>query len=353
MKVTSIKKISKLEQHDISTPTENFYVKTGEANCLIHNSPAIVFGRDANGAFVLTDKSGFAAKGYDGKATSSKDLQKMLAGRNPAMDQSRQQFVTNMGDIFDEYQKATPKDFRGFLSGDLMYFNTPGLEDHTGYVFQPNVVRYEVHKDSKLGKQIGKSKTGITIHKYIGDQFNTTEEAIRQLRGTDVLAISPVYVTQASKINTKPIEKLEAFAKAHAAEIKELFNPAGLKGIANIHQLFYKYINNSVKISGGLENLGKDFPQWLNSEKLTDNKRANIAAYLTANKKGVNALWTLIRGIMKIKDWLITELDSHPADVQQSIGGQKGGEGYVITHPDGPVKLVPRGKFSAANFAAH
>jgi len=314
-------------------------------------SPAIVFGRDSNGRFMLTDKSGFAAKGYDGKSTSAKGLQQMLANRSPSMDQSRQQFITNMGDIFDEYEKATPKDFRGFLSGDVMYFNTPGLEDHTGYVFQPNVVRYEVSKDSELGKKIGQSKSGITIHKYLGDQFNTTEEAIGQLQGTEVLAIPPVYVPHASEINTKPIDKLESFAKQHQSEIAELFNPEGLKGIANIHQLFYKYINNSVDT--GLENLGKDFSQWLNTEKLTDSKRANIAAYLTANKKGVSALWTLIRGVMKLKDYLVQEFDSHPADVQQSIGGQKGGEGYVVKTADGPVKLVSRHKFTAANRALH
>jgi len=314
-------------------------------------SPAIVFGRDENGQFMLTDKSGFAAKGYDGKSKSAKELQKMLTNRSPSMDQSRQQFITNMGDIFDEYEKATPKDFRGFLSGDLMYFNTPGLEDHVGYVFQPNVVRYEVNKDSKLGKAIGASKTGITVHKYIGDQFNTTEEAIKHLQGNEVLIIPPVYVQQPSKINTGPIDKLEAFANKHAAEIKALFDPAGLKGIANIHQLFYKYINNSVDT--GLENLGNDFAQWLNTEKLTDKKRANIGAYLTNHKKGVNALWTLIRGVMKLKDWLVDEFDSHPTDVQQSIGGEKGGEGYVVKTADGPVKLVSRHKFTAANRALH
>ena len=30
-------------------------------------SPAIVFGRDENGDFILTDKNGYVAKGYDGK----------------------------------------------------------------------------------------------------------------------------------------------------------------------------------------------------------------------------------------------------------------------------------------------
>ena len=316
-------------------------------------SPAIVFGRDMNGQFMLTDKSGFAAKGYDGKATSAKALQGMLTNRSPAMDQSRQQFVANMGDIFDEYEKATPRDFRGYMSGDLMYFNTPGLEDHVGYVFQPNVVRYEVHKDSKLGKAIGQSKTGITIHKYIGDQFNNVEEAIKQLRGKEVLAIPPVHVQQASKINTGPVNKLESYAKKHQAEIAELFNPAGLKGISNVPAIMYKYINAKVKQPDGLDNLGNDFGEWLNTEKLTDRKRANIAVYLKNNKVGVRALWTLINGIMKLKDYLVNEFDTHPTDIQQSIGGQKGGEGYVVQTKEGPVKLVSRGKFTKANMARH
>jgi len=322
----------------------------GETTIKWDGSPAIVFGRDDSGQFFLTDKSGYAAKGYDGKAKSAKQLGKMFANRKAPMDDSRKQFVANMMDIFNEYQKATPKDFRGMMSGDLMYYTTPPLVSNE-FVFQPNVVRYEVNKDSKLGQRISQSKTGIVVHKYIGDQFNTTEEAIKQMQGTDVFVIPPVHVQTPSKINTKPIDKLEAFANTHAGEIKALFDPSGLKGIANIHALFYKYINNSVDT--GLENLGNDFEQWLNTENLTDKKRANIANYLKENKKGVNALWTLIRGVMKLKDWLVDEFDSHPSDVEQSIGGEKGGEGYVVKTATGPVKLVSRSKFTAANRALH
>ena len=314
-------------------------------------SPAIVFGRLDNGKFFLTDKSGWFAKGYDGKATSAKALGQMFTNRKAEMTPERQQFVSNMQDIFDEYQKATPSTFRGMMSGDLMYYNTPGLEDHVGYVFQPNVVRYEVNKDSKLGKRIGQSKTGIVVHKYIGDMYSSTEEAIKQMQGKEVFVIPPVYVQTPSKINTKPIDKIEAFANKHTKDIQALFDPAGLKGIANIHALMYKYINNSVDT--GLEKLGTDFEQWLNTEKLTDRKRENILNYLKANKVGVNALWTLIKGVMKLKDHIVSEFDSHPTDVQQSTAGQPGGEGYVVQTKQGPVKLVSRGKFTAANRALH
>jgi len=37
-------------------------------------SPAIIFGRNEDGEFILTDKSGFTAKGYDGRSKSGDDL---------------------------------------------------------------------------------------------------------------------------------------------------------------------------------------------------------------------------------------------------------------------------------------
>jgi len=313
-------------------------------------SPAIVFGRNEAGEFFLTDKSGWSAKGYDGKATSAKALGQMFANRKAPMDANRQKFVSNMMDIFDEYQKATPSAFRGVLSGDLMYYNTPPTEGND-FIFTPNVVTYKVNRKSKLGQRIGQSKTGVVVHKYIGDTYSSTEEAIKQIQGTEVFVIPPVYVQQPSKINTAPIDKMEAFANKNAKAVQALFDPAGLKGIANIHALMYKYINNSVDT--GLDKLGSDFGDWLNTEKLTDRKRENILKYLNANIKGVQALWVLIKGVMKLKDSIVAEFDAHPSDVQQITAGEPGGEGYVVQTKQGPVKLVSRHKFTAANRAAH
>ena len=43
--------------------------------------PAIIWGRDENGQFVLTDKSGFGAKGYQGRATSMQQLAGIMQAR--------------------------------------------------------------------------------------------------------------------------------------------------------------------------------------------------------------------------------------------------------------------------------
>ena len=52
---------------------------------------------------------------------------------------------------------------------------------------------------------------------------------------------------------------------------------------------------------------------------------------------------------MNVKDYIISQFDNHNTDVKQSIAGTKGGEGYVIAHPEGDIKLVPREFFSRAN----
>ena len=117
-------------------------------------SPAIIFGRNEDGKFILTDKSGFGAKGYDGKSKSAKDLEAMLLNRKTSkgleVPDSYTAFASNMRQIFDEYQSALPERFRGYFKGDLLYFNKPALEGDD-YVFTPNIVTYRVDKDSDIG----------------------------------------------------------------------------------------------------------------------------------------------------------------------------------------------------------
>ena len=119
--IRAIESLKKLEQGG----HENVTIKWD-------GSPAIVFGRNENGEFVLTDKSGFVKKGGVERATSGDDLEQMLLGRSGGANRDkpdRIEFANNMNDIFDEYQKATPKDFRGYLMGDLLYYNTPEIRN--------------------------------------------------------------------------------------------------------------------------------------------------------------------------------------------------------------------------------
>jgi hypothetical protein len=52
-----------------------------------------------------------------------------------------------------------------------------------------------------------------------------------------------------------------------------------------------------------------------------------------------------------VKNNIVAQLDAQQKTVQANINGQSGGEGYVVSTPQGLLKLVNRSMFSAANFA--
>jgi hypothetical protein len=92
--------------------------------------------------------------------------------------------------------------------------------------------------------------------------------------------------------------------------------------------------------------------QWLESSKLTQRKRDNLTAYLQEHQAGFQAVWVMYNAIVKIKDDIVNKFDSQGMAVKQSIPGHgEGGEGYVLAHPEGDIKLVPREFFSKANRA--
>ena len=322
-------------------------------------SPAIIFGRDENGEFVLTDKSGFGAKGYDGKAKSADDLEAMFMNRKGASnpDENKRanylQFVGNMKDIFDEYEKAVPKDLIGFFKGDLLYYNTPPVNQKGDYVFTPNIVTYEVAQDSDLGQQIGRSKTGVVIHRYM-DPVSGTETAvdpnvISKFQGTDVLVVPPVTAQQPAQIDDENINNLKAVVAQNAQAIDALLDKNKLAELkmSDFANVLYTYVNQN----GKNKNLGANFEQWVADSKLSDAKKKRIVEWTRANTTGFQAIWQIVVGIQQIKNDIINQFDSHNAPVRASINGKPGGEGYVLDHPGGSIKLVNRGEggFTQAN----
>ena len=314
-------------------------------------SPAIVFGRDENGDFILTDKNGYVAKGYDGKTKSADDLETMLLSRGKEVTDSRRQFASSMKDIFDEYEKAVPRDYKGLFKGDLLYYNTPPVKGKN-YVFKPNIVQYAVDVDSELGKKIGRSKSGVVIHRQVDADGN--ESSLRDtdiFQGDEVLVVPPVTAEKAPEVPNKELDRLEDIVKKDANDIDTLLNQDTLRKlqISDFSKILYAYTNS--KVDTGLENLGKDFERWLVRSKVSQRKQGKITEYIAQNPKAFESLWEVVSGIMQAKDHIIDQLDKQGSNVKQSIGGQEGGEGYVLAHPGGDIKLVPRAFFSKANRA--
>jgi len=315
-------------------------------------SPAIIFGRNENGEFVLTDKSGFVKKGGVERATSGADLEQFLLNRGGGANRDkpdRINFASNMKQLFDLYEKSIPNDFRGYFKGDLLYYTTPPVENDK-FVFTPNIVTYRVDVKSDLGKRIQNSVSGVVIHRQLDETGNENAISVdisNFFIGNDVLAIPPVTVSKAPKVIDSDIKDIQAMVSKNAGLIDKLLSKevlAELK-LADFDKMLYLYVNQT--------NMKKDFFEWLKTSKVSIPKQQRMIDHIGGNKQGFDALWKIASSIQKVKDDIITQFDNHDADVQASIGNQPGGEGYVVAHPKGDVKLVNRGEggFTQANRA--
>jgi hypothetical protein len=308
-------------------------------------SPAVIFGRNANGEFVLTDKSGFTAKGYNGKVTSGDDLEKMFLGRAKGeIDDSRRDFASKMKNIWNTVESVIPDDFRGYLHGDLLWFSTP-LSKNGRLTFKPNVTTYSVDAKSDIGQKITNYDVGIVVHQSIDLEGNKNKVDMGQLRDGKTFIMPPVYVTQSPGVDLPEVDRLENYLTANAKSIDTLLAvPPELK-MADFGNILYTYINNSVK-AGNLDKLGTNFSQWVETSKLSGPKKERVVQWIQQNSDGFEAIFTFIKGVMTTKNKIIKTLDSQPADIEANTNGEKGGEGYVI---DKDVKLVNRAGFTAAN----
>ena len=311
-------------------------------------SPAVIFGRNENGEFVLTDKSGFTAKGYDGKVTNKEDMAKMFLGRGKdAPDESRKAFVKKMTNVWDTFERATPKDFSGYVQGDLLYFTKPEIVDGD-YEFTPNVVTYRVKPESAIGKKISRSTAGVVLHVYMGLDGEKSKVDANAFDSGALLVMPPVTITKAPKIQAENLDKVVNFAKTHATKIDSLLDDSYLNAnkLTSFKNALYTYVNNMTR-QRRLNNLTGDFAEWIDTAKMSDQMKQRMLSHVNENADGMKALFTVVANLMKVKNDIISQLDADEADVEAYTAGQRGGEGYVIGQGDS--KLVNRSGFSAAN----
>jgi hypothetical protein len=303
--------------------------------------PAIIFGRKPDGTFVLTDKSGFTAKGYDGLATSPEQIARIMNMRGG----ERGELIGLYAKLFPLLRAATPENFKGYVQGDLLYTETPP-EVAGAYVFQPNFVEYKIPAGSTLGQRIGASEVGVAIHTRYSEPGGAAEP-IKSVKLTPVpglLLIEPS-VKEISNVepNAALTKQLKQILSTKGSAIDGLFNPADLRaaGITDLPQLCKRYINS--RINTNYENLLPGFGDWL-QKNVTPRKFANIVEYLQSprsNMDGITAAFTAFLGLHDLKTDVLTQLDRQ----------QPGQEGWVVATPAGRAKLVNRFGFSAGNRA--
>lgn len=312
-------------------------------------SPAVIFGRNHDGRFIMTDKAGFNATKYDGMATSGRALSSMFLkrGQQPP-DNSRQTFAANMEKVFPVFEAAVPRDFRGYMFGDLLFYSTPPVKNGA-YTFQPNLVVYEIDVNSDLGERIRYSKAGVVIHNKIDFNGVHSMADVSELGESDLLVMPPVMLQTAPSIDESLLDKIEQNATKYKTEIDRLLDQDVL--IANKMKDFnsnlYSYMNYRVSSGKGFANLADGFDEWIMAGRASDAKKQRIIHHIQNKKQGFNVLFTIVSAIMKLKNDVISQLDAQDLSVKSTTAGNAGGEGYVIG--TGEAKLVNRSGFSAAN----
>jgi len=303
--------------------------------------PAVIFGRKpATGEFVLTDGSGFEAKGYDGLATSPR----MMADIQSRRSGDRTELIQLYAQLFPVLEAALPAGFRGYVKGDLLYMDTPPAVSGN-YVFRPNTIEYKIPVQSALGQRIGNSTIGIAIHSMYSDQG----EPRQPLRGVSFNPVPGLMLERPAtpkQLEAEPalVKQLKALVRSEGAAINTLFNPAELRAnkITDLAKLAVDFINTKVGAPLNPASLLSEFGDWLQT-RVTPQKFRNIVEYLqspTSNTGALAAAFTAFILLHDLKMDLLRQADAqHP-----------GQEGWVMATPAGYAKAVNR--FDPNAFAA-
>jgi hypothetical protein len=303
--------------------------------------PAVIFGRKpSTGEFVLTDGSGFEAKGYDGLATSPR----MMADIQSRRSGDRTELIQLYAQLFPVLEAALPPNFRGYVKGDLLYMQTPP-EIAGNYVFRPNTVEYKIPARSSLGQRIGNSNIGIAIHSMYSD----VGDARQPLSGVSFNEVPGLMLERPAtprQLTMEPakVKQLKQLVRTSGAAISTLFNPVELRAnkITDLAKLCVDYINTKVGTPLNPQTLLPEFGEWLKT-KVTPQKFRNIVEYLqspTSNTQAIAAAFTAFLLLHDIKMDILQQADlEHP-----------GQEGWVMATPAGYAKAVNR--FDPNAFAA-
>lgn len=278
---------------------------------------------------------------------------------------------------------------KGVVQGDLLY--THDTIEHTeidgeAYItFQPNTIVYAVPANSKLAKQILRSKIGVVWHTiYTGDSFETMKASFGQAISTKLNTPASVWHTDAT---FKDVSGAATFTDAETKALTAVLSRAGilfntipaatLNDISENDEFLMrvKTYNNSKVRAGekitnttahvtGLMNFIHNYYQKEANKKKTEagqkvqlDKQKEMLRYFTNHSKhDIVKVFDLMNLMVDCKDMVIRKLNmvqSLRTFLRTTDGFRTTSpEGYVaIDHIGNAVKLVDRLEFSKANFS--
>jgi hypothetical protein len=378
MKVTKVKKLSeKHKQYDISTETENFFVKLGEDWGLIHNSPAIICGINPdNKKFFVGTKSVFNKDGKINYTDADIDANHPNPGLNSKL-KTALAFLPKLG-------------ITGILQGDMLF--TKGdidkqTIDGTSYItFQPNTIVYAVPTETVMARKMLDAQIGIVFHtSYSGRTMDTLKASfnidIGRLKNTKDVWFRDASFVDASGTATFTQEETKMITSilSEAGRTLQTIAPLVLNRIAASDTILMeiKTFNNTKVRSGEvIRDTRKhvlELQKWAEAKynknildaKKEDTKKKRIAEknemmrFYRSNAIQLKLIFDLMNLIVEAKNKIIRKLETIKTSVDTFVQTENG---YKITGPEGFVavsrltggalKLVDRMEFSQQNFNA-
>lgn len=321
--------------------------------------PAVIFGRNRKGEFILTDKSGFSAKGYEGKAKSVEDIETMLMTRAKGDIEAYNARYASLTEIYKEIwpylEEIAPK--RGFLKGDLLYSNKRDnfVQTNEYIKFRPNQITYTVTSDKPDYARIAASKIGIAIHGFIPvdgtdedtipfdpDTLNLPTDSSVFVPSNKIQHAQSVDVTMLTNIMSSLQNAKKAVASANVTNLA-----AKGPGLADLHAMLRTYANKQV--DAGNLNLNTDqFLEYARAAKLSSNKLENLSNFVTTHRAEFDSAFSAYAAVIDAKHKLLNVLNEPSMKrVEASIVGIddnliKSHEGVVVALDVGGYKLVDR-----------
>jgi hypothetical protein len=306
----------------------------GEISIKWDGGIALIFGNNASGEFVITDKY-MAPKGIYPTSPEGWVKYDQDRGANRADLYAKIAMIWN--GLRDDVGN-TP----GLFKGDLMHSGKLPVQNGM-YVFSPTTVEYRVPVNSAMGQLIGNKAGIVAVHQYEGAPWDGKSGLSN---AGNVAILSPTAGTK-FKLN-EPVQLVTQANRAISQNGRTADDfLAGLDGVAKT--ALQKYFNH--KITG---QTSEDLPAWLQHNVSGKQYQILIGdgenGYMFTHLQGFEALKSIWNSMYQLKNNLAQQLEPQVQGFQQWTGGQQSGEGFVFPSSIGLIKLVNRGVFGQAHF---
>ena len=307
---------------------------------------SVFWGRDANGTFIFAPKNQWSknlALDREGLASEIENTGRQRKGESPeSFKAGRKQLADKYRKLWDIFEAATPRKFKGFLNGDIMFDSRQSQNENGNYVFTPSKVTYTVSPEGLFGK-MPTAESFVVVHGLVSTPFGSEVTGnLKPIKQTAVMAFNKtpgliVLPTQKPKIKPLDTSELNEVRNSIGANSKEIDLISNFKApkFSNFKGILYTYAVNRAKS-------GNSFMDWLEKSKLSQNQKNITRSFVTENSDAFETFWGVFSQVVEAKESVLNRIFSGHGQIMQnelgisaSIGGEPGGEGLVVNRKGG------------------